>query len=285
MYKIKKKPARAEKAPVLYNIIEDYSEWDPPGNVTVCAMTEPEDLQGHAKVLAESYEIPLDTMLSLLERGGVYVYPQTGLLVTRGLFTCRIDPSGKEPKQTWVLDVGQYAGVEQLVRAYGLTLEEASTRVFYRTLSPALNERLAKKNLGLDYSTPDRAIARAGDIRCIDFRKDWSPHFKRLCIMPDGRLVETGGIREFAELHGVSLEDAKRLVESGGTLEVGEGEVLACQIVNGQPSIARFNRHQYAKAKAIADRESMHLLDALSRVALQDPVLMQALKRLEQRLS
>jgi hypothetical protein len=41
----------------------------------------------------------------------------------------------------------------------------------------------------------DRAVAKGGDIKYIDFRKDWSPHFKRLCIMPDGRLVETGGYK------------------------------------------------------------------------------------------
>jgi len=281
MYKIKKKPLKTEKAPVLYNIIEDYTEWDPPGNVTVCAMTEPEDVADHAKVLAESYEIPLETMQSLLERGGVYLYPQTGLLVTRGLFTCRIDPTGQEPKQTWVLDVTQYAEAEQLVHGAGLTLEEASARVFYRALSPELKERLGKKNLGIDYTALDRSIARHGDIKYIDFRKDWSPHFKRLCIMPDGRLVETGGVQEFAELHGMTVEAARRLIESGGTVEVGDGEVVACQIVNGQPSIARFNQQQYGKAKALAQRESIHLLDALSRVALEDPLLMRALKRME----
>ena len=78
MYKIKKKPIKADKVPVLYNIIEDYTESDPPGNVTVCAMTEPEDLAAHARVLSESYEIPLDEMTRLLTEGGTYRYPQTG---------------------------------------------------------------------------------------------------------------------------------------------------------------------------------------------------------------
>ncbi|MER3424539.1 MAG: hypothetical protein C4293_16300, partial [Nitrospiraceae bacterium] len=73
----------------------------------------------------------------------------------------------------------------------------AAASVFYRTLPSELQARLKEKNLGLDYSKLDRAIARAGDIKYIDFRKDWSPHFKRLCIMPDGQLVETGGIGEF----------------------------------------------------------------------------------------
>ena len=97
MYKIKKKPAKTENPPVLYNVIEDYTESDPPGNVTVCAMTEPEDLSAHARVLSESYEIPLDVMTGLLTDGGIYIYPQTGLLVMRGLFTCKIDPAGVEP--------------------------------------------------------------------------------------------------------------------------------------------------------------------------------------------
>ena len=50
MFKIKKKVEKP-KLPVLYNVIEDYSEFDAPGNVTACAMTLPEDLPGHAKIL------------------------------------------------------------------------------------------------------------------------------------------------------------------------------------------------------------------------------------------
>ena len=49
MYKIKKK-AEKPKSTILYNIIEDYSEFDAPGNVTACAMTLKEDLVAHAKV-------------------------------------------------------------------------------------------------------------------------------------------------------------------------------------------------------------------------------------------
>ena len=59
MFKLKKRPQKKEKLPVLYNILENYTDHDPPGNVMVCAMTEPEDLPAHAKVLSESYEIPL----------------------------------------------------------------------------------------------------------------------------------------------------------------------------------------------------------------------------------
>jgi hypothetical protein len=284
MFKIKKKaPPQSKKQPILYNIIEDYTEFDAPGNVTVCAMTEPEDLAAHARVLAESYDVPLDVMTRLLSEGGVYAYPQTGPLVTRGLFVCRIDPSGRTPKQTWVLDLIQYAEAEQLARSYGLTLDEAAARVFYRTLPPELRERLAQNNLGLDDGRSERSVARGGDITYIDFRKDWSPHFKRLCIMPDGRLVETGGIREFAALHGITEEQARTLVEQGGILEV-EGEVLACQIVDGQPAVARFNRAQYANAKELASKKGLHIMDALSEVGLSDPAMMRALKRLERKI-
>lgn len=37
MFKIKKK-VTAPKPPILYNVIEDHSEFDVPGNVTACAM-------------------------------------------------------------------------------------------------------------------------------------------------------------------------------------------------------------------------------------------------------
>ncbi|MCH7566194.1 MAG: hypothetical protein IH787_00775 [Nitrospirae bacterium] len=284
MYKIKKRAPNKEKPPVLYNIIEDYTEFDAPGNVTLCAMTEEEDAEAHARVLAESYDIPREVMRRLLTEGGIYLYPQEGALVTRGLFACRIDRTGSAPKQTWVLDVMQYAEAEQFVRSYGLTLEEAAARVFYRTLPQELQTRLEQTNLGLDYAKLDRAITRAGDIKYIDFRKDWSTHFKRLCIMPDGKLIPTGSLEEFAKLHGITVEQARVLIEQGGTLEV-EGEVLACQIVNDQPSVARFNRNQYAKAKELVATKGLHLMDALSEVGLSDPMMMRALKRQEQRQS
>jgi len=280
MHKIKKRAPAAAKRPALYNIIEDYSECDPPGNVWVCAMTDAEDLDAHALVLGESYAIPHGEMQQLLRQGGVYVYPQTGLLVTRGACACRLDPAGVMPKLTWGLDVEQYAETEQLKRAYGLALEEAAWRVFHRALAPELQDKLQRKNLGLDYAKLDRAIARGGDITYIDFRKDWSPHFKRLCIIPDGTLVETSGIDEFAQLHAITVAQAHALIERGGILEVG-GDVLACQIVNGQPSVARFNQAQYARAKELAVQKSTHIMDALSEVGLSNPGMMRALKRLE----
>jgi hypothetical protein len=98
--------------------------------------------------------------------------------------------------------------------------------------------------------------------------------------MPDGRLVETGGLDEFARLHGISPAQAKVLVEQGGTLEVGE-EVLACQIVNGQPAVARFTAKNYVTAKELAAAKSLHIMDALSEVAYQDPVMMRSLVRKE----
>jgi hypothetical protein len=279
MFKIKKR-AEKPKPTVLYNIIEDYSEFDAPGNVTACAMTLPEDLAAHAKVLSESYDVPLDIMTKLLTEGGTYVYPQEGGILTRGLFACALEGGDAIPKQTFLLDVVQFAEAEQTARARSLSLLDAARNVFYRTLPDELKSKLAQKNIGLDYRTLDRAVAKGGDVKYVDFRKDWSPHFKRLCIMPDGRLVETGGIEEFARLHGIAPAQAKTLVEQGGTLEVGE-EVLACQIVNGQPAVARFSAKNYLKAKELAASTHVHLMDALSEVAYADPAMMRGLVRKE----
>ncbi len=279
MFKIKKR-ADKPKRMVLYNIIEDYSEYDAPGNVTVCAMTEPEDLSTHAKILSESYDVPFETMTTLLSTGGTYVYPQIGGILTRGLFACRIDPTGQEPKQTWTLDLMQFAEAEQMAQSGTVPMIDAAWDVFRRTLPGELQARLQQKNLGLDYRMLDHAIAKGGDIKYIDFRKDWSPHFKRLCIMPDGRLVETEGLQDFAELHGISIAQAKALIEQGGTLEVN-GEVLACQIVNGQPAVARFSAKNYAKAKDLVSTRGLHLMDALSEVGYNDPAMMRGLARKE----
>jgi hypothetical protein len=279
MFKIKRKSEKLRPV-VLYNVIEDYSEFDAPGNVTACAMTIQEDLAAHAKVLSESYEVPLETMKRLLTDGGVYVYPQVGGVLTRGLFACRIDPTGEIPKQTWTLDLMQFSEAVQLAQARGIPLDEVAAMVFHKTLPEELKSKLERKNLGLDYRTLDRAVARGGDIKYIDFRKDWSPHFKRLCIMPDGRLVETGGLAEFAQLHSITQAQAKALIEQGGTLEVN-GEILACQIVNGQPAVARFSAKNYAKAKELVVVKSMHMMDALSEVAYGDPVMMRSLARKE----
>ncbi len=279
MFKMKKRPVKKEKPPVLYNILENYTDHDPPGNVMVCAMTGDDNLAMRPKVLSESYGIPQETVEELLADGGVYLYPQEGLLVTKGAFVCRVDSAGKEPTQTWMMDVEQYAAAERLHQSYGLTLEEAMERVFYRGLPQELQDRLKKPNLGLDYATLESVVAAGGDIRYIDFRKDWSPHFKRKCVMPDGRLVETSGLEDFAELHGTTVEEARTLLDNGGTLELKDRGVLACQIINGQPSVARFNVRQYKKAKAVAKEKELHLLDALSEVAYQDPVLMRALSR------
>ena len=277
MFKIKRKTDKPKRA-VLYNIVEDYSEFDAPGNVTVCAMTEPEDLPAHAKILSESYDVPLEAMTTLLTTGGTYVYPHIGGVHTRGLFACRIDSGEQGPKQTWTLDVVQFAEAEQVTRSRAMSLVEAAWEVFWKALPGELQAKLQQKNLGLDYRTLDRAVAKGGDIKYIDFRKDWSPHFKRLCIMPDGRLVETGGIQEFAQLHGITVAQAQALIQQGGTLEV-DGEVLACQIVNGQPAVARFSAMNYAKAKDLVSSKGLHLMDALSEVGYADPAMMRGLAR------
>ncbi len=278
MFKIKKRPLKPAKEPQLYNVLENYTDFDPPGNVMVCAMAGEENIEHHAKVLGESYEIPYDDMFRLLTDGGLYTYPEAGGVVTRGMFVCRIDPTGQEPKQTWLLDLEQTAQAEQLAKFSDIPLAEAAERVFYRGLSEDLQERLTRKNLGLDYSKLERA--RGGDIRYIDFRKDWSPYFKRKCSMPDGSMVETGGIGEFAELHGITVAQAQTLMEQGGTLDLEDG-VLACQVINNQPTVARFNGKQYAKAKELMDTKGLHVMDALSEMALNDPVLMGALRRAE----
>lgn len=282
MFKIKKRPLKPAKDPQLYNVLENYTDFDPPGNVMVCAMAGEENIEHHAKVLGESYEIPVDDMLRLLTEGGLYTYPEAGGVVTRGMFVCRIDPL--RPKQTWVLDLEQTAQAEQLARFSDIPLTEAAERVFYRGLSEELQERLTQKNLGLDYSKLERSVAQGGDIRYIDFRKDWSPYFKRKCSMPDGSMVETGGIGEFAELHGITVAQAQTLMEQGGTLELEDG-VLACQVINNQPTAARFSAKQYAKAKELMDTKGLHVMDALSEMALNDPVLMRALRRAEQESS
>ena len=277
MFKIKRKTDKPKRA-VLYNIVEDYSEFDAPGNVTVCAMSEQEDLPVHAKILSESYDVPLETMIMLLTTGGTYVYPEIGGILTRGLFACRIDPTREGIKYTWTLDLVQFAEAEHMVRSRALSLIEAAWEVLGKTLPGELQAKLQQKNLGLDYRTLDRAVAKGGDIKYIDFRKDWSPHFKRLCIMPDGRLVETGGIQEFAQLHSITVAQAQALIQQGGTLEV-DGEVLACQIVNGQPAVARFSATNYAKAKDLVASKGLHLMDALSEVGYTDSAMMRALAR------
>ncbi len=279
MFKIKKK-ADKPKRMALYNIVEDYSEFDAPGNVTVCAMTESEDLPAHSKILAESYDVPIETMTTLLTTGGTYMYPQIDGILTRGLFACRIDPAGQGPKQTWTLDLMQFAEAEQTARSRASAMIDAAWEVFRRTLPSELQAKLQQKNLGLDYRTLDRAVAKGGDIKYIDFRKDWSPHFKRLCIMPDGRLVETGGVQDFSRLHGITVAQAQMLIEQGGTLEVND-EVLACQIVNGQPAVARFSAQSYAKAKDLVSSKGLHLMDALSEVGYSDPAMMRGLARKE----
>ena len=99
--------------------------------------------------------------------------------------------------------------------------------------------------------------------------------------MPDGKLVETSGLEDFAEFHGITHQEAKGLLDHGGTVDLPYKGVLACQVINEQPTVARFNARQYAKAKEVVDEKGIHIMDALSEVALNDPVLMRALRREE----
>lgn len=62
-------------------------------------------------------------------------------------------------------------------------------------------------------------------------------------------------------------------------MDVAGGEVLACQIVNGQPAVARFSAKNYAKAKELVAAKGLHIMDALSEVAYNDSVMMRTLQR------
>ena len=134
MFKIKKPQLKPEKEPELYNVLENYTDFDPPGNVMVCAMTREENLDHHAKILGESYAIPIEEMRILLSNGGLYAYPQSEGVVTRGMFICKVDPASKMSKQTWVFDLEQTAQTEQLAKFSSIPLAQAAERVFYRDL-------------------------------------------------------------------------------------------------------------------------------------------------------
>ena len=83
----------------------------------------------------------------------------------RGLFACWVDPAGQAPKQTWTLDLMQFAEAEQVARARSVPALDAALEVFRKTLPDELKSKLAQKNLGLDYRTLDRAVAKGGDIK------------------------------------------------------------------------------------------------------------------------
>jgi hypothetical protein len=51
--------------------------------------------------------------------------------------------------------------------------------------------------------------------------------------------------------------------------------------VNGQPAVARFTAKNYAKAKEFVATKGLHIMDALSEVAYNDPVMMRSLVRKE----
>ena len=62
-------------------------------------------------------------------------------------------------------------------------------------------------------------------------------------------------------------------------MDVAGGEVLACQIVNGQPAVARFSAKNYSKAKELVGAKGLHIMDALSEVAYNDSMMMRTLQR------
>ena len=155
MFKIKKKFEK-QKPTVLYNVIEDYSDFDAPGNVTACATTFPEDLAVHAKVLSESYEVPLETMKKLLTEGGVYVYPQVGGVLMRGLFACRIDPTGEGSQANVDLEIPHalFSEAAQLAgqQARGIPLDEVAAMVFSQDIAGGVEVKTrTEKSWELDY--------------------------------------------------------------------------------------------------------------------------------------
>ena len=160
------------------------------------------------KGLSESYDVPLETMTTCYPKGGPMSIRRSGGSSREGLFACLIDPA-VAPKT----NLGFWTSCNLRRRATRshscMPFPEAAVHGVHSTLPDELKKKLQQKNLGLDYRTLDSAVAKGGDIKYIDFRKDWSPHFKRLCIMPDGRLVETGGLDEFAQLHGITAGQAR----------------------------------------------------------------------------
>ena len=222
------------------------------------------------KFLVKAMRFRFEDVQRLLTEGGIYSNPQTAGVVTRGVFVCKVDPMGHEPKQTWTLDLEQPLKPNNSLGFHGFLWPRPRNACFTEGCRKNCKARLTQKNLGLDYSKLDRSVAKGGDITYIDFRKDWSPYFKRKCSMPDGSMVETGGVQEFAELHGITVAQAQALMDQGGTLELEDG-VLACQVINNQPTVARFNGKQYAKAKELMDAKGLHVMDALSEMALERP--------------
>ena len=133
MFKIKKED-RGRSRRFWANVIEDYSEFDAPGNVTACAMTLPENIPAHAKILSESYDVPLDQMTQLLSEGGVYVYPQVGACSRAGSLpavSIQRVPRRSRPG-CWISCSSEKA--EQWARARASHWPDAAGEIFYRTL-------------------------------------------------------------------------------------------------------------------------------------------------------
>ena len=93
-------------------------------------MTLPEDLAAHAKVLSESYDVPLDTMTTLLTEGGIIRLSAGRRDPDSGAVRLRCGGGDAIPKQTFVLDVVQFAEAEQTARARSLSLLDAARTCF-----------------------------------------------------------------------------------------------------------------------------------------------------------
>ena len=140
--------------------------------------------------------------------------------------------------------------------------------VFHRTLPDELKAKLEQKNLGLDYRPwigPSRKAATSSTSISAKTGRRISSGCAS-CRMV-GWLKPEGWKNSLSSI-GITTAQAKTLVEQGGTLEVN-GEVLACQIVNGQPAVARFSAKNYTKAKELVASKGLHLDGCLERSRLQ----------------
>lgn len=213
--------------------------------------------------------------MTTLLRGG-YGYPQAGGLLTRGLFACVIDRSGASPKQTFVLDLVQFAEAEQLSRARGgdvggscdagvpehsperfareVEIEEPGAGLIGRWIMPSSRERHHVHRLPQGLVAPfQAALHHAGRSACGNRRPT--------------------GVRRVGRDHDGAGQDADRG-------ERPRSERRSAGLSNRERSaVARFGAANYAKAKRLAKEKSLHLMDALSEVGFGDPTMMRRLAR------
>ena len=183
--------------------------------------------------------------------------PQVGGLLTRGLFACRIDPTGASPKAD--VGAGSHAvrGGGTGARARGV-LAGCSRRNLHRTLPEELKTKLAQKNLGLDYRTLDRAVAK-GRYQVHRFPERLVAPFQNGCAScPTGAWWKPADWRSSRSC--IRLRCRRRKARRRrGTMDVAGGEVLACQIVNSQRRSRGSARRTTAKPRSWwAPRDSHH---------------------------